>query len=72
MISWMKSTVFAETEFGDLGVDTIVKKFGSIPAEVKETDDHIDIILPSLSKLARLFVEAIRPRYTQVEIAIPL
>jgi len=71
MISWMKTTVFAETEFGELGVDTIVRKFGSISAEVIETRDHIDIKLPSLNKLTRLFVEAIKTRYVQLEIPIP-
>lgn len=70
LISCMKTTVFAETEFGELGVDTIVRKFGSISAEVTETHDHIDIILPSLSKLARLFVEAMKPQYIQLEIPI--
>lgn len=72
LISLMKSTVFAETEFGELGVDTIVRKFGSISAEVTETHDHIDIRLPSLSKLARLFVDAIKPRYVQLPLPLPL
>ena len=71
LVSWMKTTVFAETEFGELGVDTIVRKFGSIPAEVTETHDRIDVKLPSLSKLARLFVEAMKPRYIQLEIPLP-
>lgn len=71
LISWIRATVFAETEFGELGVDTIVRKFGSIPAEVMETDNHIEIRLPSLSKLAQLFVEALHPRYIQLEIPIP-
>ena len=70
LISWMKTTVFAETEFGELGVDTIIRKFGPIPAEVTETHDHMDIRLPSLSKLARLFVEAMKPRYVQLEIPL--
>lgn len=71
MISWMKTTVFAETEFGELGVDSIVRKFGPISAEVTETHGHIDIKLPSLNKLARLFVEAMKPRYVQLEIPLP-
>lgn len=70
LISWMKTTVFAETEFGELGVDTIIRKFGPISAEVTETHDHMDIRLPSLSKLARLFVEAMKPRYVQLEIPL--
>jgi hypothetical protein len=70
LISWMKATVFAETEFGELGVDTIVRKFGSISAEVTETHNHIDIKLPSLSNLARLFVDALNPKYIQLEIPL--
>lgn len=70
LISWMKTTVFAETEFGELGVDTIVRKFGSISAEVTETYNHLDIKLPSLSKLARLFVDALNPQYIQLEITL--
>ncbi|HEX9061597.1 MAG TPA: transposase [Clostridia bacterium] len=70
LISWMKATVFAETEFGELGVDTIVRKFGSISAEVTETHNHIDIKLPSLSNLARLFVHSLNPKYIQLEIPL--
>ena len=71
LISTMKATVFAETEFGELGVNTIVRKFGSITAEVIETDTHIEVKLPSLSKLAQLFVEALKPKYIQLAIPLP-
>lgn len=71
MISWMKSTVFAETEFGDFGINTIVRKFGFLTAEVIESKDHVEIKLPTLSRLARLFVDAIKPKYIQLEIPIP-
>ena len=47
LISWMKATAFAQTEFGELGIGTIIKKFGPLSAEVTETNDHIDIKLLS-------------------------
>jgi transposase len=70
LVSWMQATVFAETEFSTLGIPTIVKKFGTITAEVCEAKEIIEIRLPSLSKLARLFVECIRPKYIQLEIPL--
>lgn len=70
LLSWMQATVFADTEFSTLGIQTIVKKFGSITAEVRENRGSIEIRLPSLSKLARLFVDCITPRYVQLEIPL--
>jgi len=45
-----------------------VKKLDSITAEVYESDKTFEIRLPSLSKLARHFVDYIKPRYVQMGI----
>ena len=63
LVSWMQDTVFAQTEFQTMGIHTIIKKFGSITAEVRETDNGIEIRMPTLSKLARLFVDSIKVVY---------
>lgn len=70
LISLMKSTVFAGTEIQTLGIGAIVKKIGSIMAEVYETKEHVEIRLPSLSKFANFFVECLNPKYIQLQMQI--
>lgn len=51
-----------------MGIKTLVKKLGNITARVIEFKDSIEIILPSLSELARLFVKALQPNYVQLSL----
>ncbi len=51
-----------------MGIQTLVKNLGNITARVIEFKDNIEIILPSLSEPARLFVEALQPNYVQLSL----
>lgn len=66
LITLMKNTTFSSSNLQDMGIQTIVKKLGSITARVIELKDHIEIVLPSLSELAKSFVEALQPKYVQL------
>lgn len=70
LVSLMQATVFAETQLQTMGIHTIVKKLVSITAEVHESDKTVEIRLPSLSKLAKIFVDCIKRRYVQMEIPL--
>ncbi|SDK81457.1 transposase [Natronincola ferrireducens] len=66
LISLMKNTAFSTSKLKDMGVHSLIKKLGSIPAKVMELKDHVEIVVPSLSELAKLFVEALQPKYVQL------
>lgn len=66
LIVLMKNTTFSSTKLGDVGIKTLVKKLGNLTARIQESSNNIEIILPNLSTLAKLFVEAIRPKYVQL------
>ncbi|MBU5438471.1 transposase [Tissierella sp. MSJ-40] len=66
LIILMKSTTFSSSKLQDMDIQTLVKKLGSITVRVIELKDHIEIVLPSLSELVKLFVEALQPKYTQL------
>lgn len=52
LLSNMKCTVFQGTEIETTGVQTIIKKIGSITAEVRMNGDEIIVVVPPLSWLA--------------------
>lgn len=62
----MKNTTFSSTKLKDMWIKTLVEKLGRITAKVIETKDNIEIILPSLSKLATIFIEALQPKCVQL------
>ncbi|AOT68303.1 hypothetical protein Gferi_01085 [Geosporobacter ferrireducens] len=66
LITLMKNTTFNSSKFQNIGVQALIKKLGSVFATVIEFKDHIEIVLPNLSKLAKLFVEALQPKYIQL------
>jgi len=68
MISWMKSTVFQDSELENAGTKTLVEKLGTIPAEVRKTAESIQVVLPEISTLARKFVECMKPKYKSTEV----
>ena len=68
LIALMKNTTFSSSKIGNMGIKTLVKKLGNITASVIEFKDSIEIILPSLSELARLFVKALQPSYVQLSL----
>jgi len=68
MISWMKSTVFHDSELENIGTKTLVEKLGTIPAEVRKTAQSIEVILPEICTLARKFVECMKPKYEQISL----
>jgi len=68
LIVLMKNTAFSSSKIGNMGIQTLVKKLGNITARVIEFKNSIEVILPSLSELARLFVKALQPRYVQLSL----
>jgi hypothetical protein len=66
IISWMKKTTFSDSKLEGVGTKTLIEKLGSIAAEVKETLEGIIVTLPSISTLARKFVECMQPKYEQL------
>lgn len=56
---WNKcSRAFSATKLENVGIKTLVKKLGKLTARIQESSNNIEIILPNLSTLAKLFVEA--------------
>lgn len=68
LIILMKNTTFSSSRIGNMGMQTLVKKLGNITARVIEFKNSIEIILPSLSELARLFVKALQPKNVQLSL----
>lgn len=68
MISWMKSTVFHDSELENVGTKTLIEKLGTIPAEVRKTKETIVVVLPEICTLARKFVECMKPKYKQISL----
>ena len=68
LIILMKNTAFSTSDFGNIGIGSLVKKLGTITARIIESENHIEIVLPSLSKLSKLFVETLRPKYIQLSL----
>lgn len=68
LLSWFKSTMLSETKLEDIGTKTLVDKLGSLTAEVRRTSNTIIVTLPSISALARKFVECMQPKYEQLSL----
>ncbi|SHJ35579.1 Transposase DDE domain-containing protein [Geosporobacter subterraneus DSM 17957] len=66
LITLMKNTAFSTSKLKDMGINSLIKKLGTISAKVIELKNHVEIIIPSLSELAKLFVEALQPKYVQL------
>jgi transposase len=66
LIVLMKNTTFSSTKLENVGIRTLVKKLGNLTARIQESSNNIEIILPNLSTLAKLFVEAMQPKYIQL------
>jgi len=62
IISWMKNTVFHETDMENVGIGTLINKLGTLVAEVRRTAGTIEIVLPEISALARKFVECMQQK----------
>nr|WP_257785998.1 transposase [Geosporobacter ferrireducens] len=63
LITLMKNTTFNLSKLQNMGVQALIKKLGNISARVIELRDTIEIVLPSLSEIAKSFVEALQPKY---------
>lgn len=66
LITWFRATKLHGTKFEGVGVKTLVKKCSRIKGFVERTIDGIKGIIPPLSKLAELLIEALlQPKYIQ-------
>ncbi len=67
LIIWFRATKLYGTKLEGVGVKTLVKKCSRIKGFVERTIDGIKVIIPPLSKLAELLIEAlIKPKYIQL------
>lgn len=72
LITWVKRTVLNNTGLEEVGVKTLIEKVGSIRAFVERTFQGIKIIIPPLTKLAKLLAEALLgPKYVQLCFQLP-
>ncbi|ABW20361.1 hypothetical protein [Alkaliphilus oremlandii] len=62
----MKNITFKTSKLKDTGINSLIKKLGKIRAKAIELKDHVEIAVPSLSELAKIFVEALQPKYLQL------
>jgi hypothetical protein len=67
LITWFKAIKLSGTKLGKVGVKTLVKKCSRIKGFVERTIKGIKVIIPPLSKLAQLLIEALmQPKYIQL------
>lgn len=67
LITWFRATKLYGTKLEGVGVKTLVKKCSRIKGFVERTIDGIKVIMPPLSKLAELLIEALlQPKYIQL------
>lgn len=67
LISCFKSDVLQNTELENVGVRVMVKKLGNIRGFVKRTAKGIEVVIPPITRLAKLIADAlIEPRYIQL------
>ncbi|MDI6705265.1 MAG: transposase [Firmicutes bacterium] len=67
LITWFKAIKLSCTKLKDVGVKTLVKKCSRIKGFVERTIECIKVIIPPLSKLAQLLIEALlQPNYIQL------
>jgi hypothetical protein len=72
LVTWFKDSVLKDTALQEVGVKTLIEKVGSIRAFVERTLQGIRIIIPTLTKLAKLLAEALsEPKYIQLCFQLP-
>nr|PZN07921.1 MAG: hypothetical protein DIU64_11465 [Caldicoprobacter oshimai] len=71
LITWFKVIKLDGTELKKAGIKTLVKKCSRIRGFVERTLEGIRVVIPPLSKLARLLIEALlKPDYVQLSFLI--
>ena len=71
LITWFRVIKLDGTELKEAGVKTLVKKCSRIRGFVERTLEGIRVIIPPLSKLAKLLIEALsKPKYVQLSFLI--
>jgi len=72
LITWAKVSILKDTELQEVGVRTLIEKVGSIRAFVERTLQGIKIIIPPLTKLAKLLADTLsQPKYEQLCFQLP-
>lgn len=67
LIVWFKNAKLKDSDLFDSGVKVLVKKCSRVKGFVERTSQGINVILESLSKLAKLLLEALsEPDYVQL------
>ena len=67
LITWFKVIKLDSTELKKAGVKTLVKECSRIKGFVERTVEGMQVIIPPLSKLAKLLIEALsKPKYVQL------
>lgn len=67
LVIWFRTIKLANTELHHIGVKTLVEKCSRIRGFVSRAANHIKVVIPDLSKLARLLLDALaEPDYIQL------
>jgi len=71
LITWFKVIKLEGTELREAGMKILVKKCSRVKGFVERTAERIRVIIPPLTKLARLLIEALtKPKYVQLSFLI--
>jgi len=71
LITWFKETKLEGTELKGAGVKTLVEKCSRVKGFVERTAEGIRVMIPPLTKLAKLLIEALtKPKYVQLSFLI--
>jgi len=71
LITWFKTTKLHGTKLKNMGVKTLVEKCSRVKGFVERTIKGIQIVIPPLSKLAKLLIDALsEPDYVQLSFLI--
>lgn len=71
LITWFKVIKLEGTELKEAGTKTLVKKCSRVKGFVERTIKGIRVVIPPLTKLARLLIEALtKPKYVQLSFLI--
>jgi hypothetical protein len=70
LLQWIKTGLFADTPVATMGTRELVERVGRIPARREQTGTGWRLLLPSLDRLAQLFVAVFHPQWVQLSLRL--
>ena len=72
LLVWVRQALFGGTSLAQIGIRELVEKIGRIPAWRECTEQGWRLHLPAQNAAARLFAQALRPRWAQLQLPLRL